>query len=201
MNRTIFLPLFLIIFLSVASYAQDKIEIALKNNTKAEIQTREQLQRLLKTYNLSKWTFTNSILIDEKSIPHSHPTLTLHTRHLKDDELLVSTFVHEQFHWFLVQNSKETDEAVKELRALFPKVPSGFPEGGEDEESTRLHLLVCYLEYRADKELFGELKARQVMDFWATDHYTWVYKTVLERPREIFNIMSKHKLIPTGRTQ
>jgi hypothetical protein len=29
--------------------------------------------------------------------------------------------------------------------------------------------------------LLGELKARQVMDFWATDHYTWIYKTVVNR--------------------
>jgi hypothetical protein len=34
------------------------------------------------------------------------------------------------------------------------------------------------------------------MDFWATDHYTWVYKAILERPRDIATIISKHKLIP-----
>ncbi|MEW6131277.1 MAG: hypothetical protein AB1757_29880 [Acidobacteriota bacterium] len=194
-----FFLLSIILFLSSTSYAQNKIEIALKNGTQAEIQTKEQLQKLLKTYDLSKWTFTNSIVIDEKSIPHSHPILILHTRHLKDDELLLSTYVHEQFHWFLVQKAKETDEAIKELRMLFPKVPVGFPEGGRDEESTYLHLLVCYLEYRADKELLGELKAKQVMDFWATDHYTWIIKTVLERQRDIFNIMLRHKLIPPKR--
>jgi hypothetical protein len=45
----------------------------------------------------------------------------------------------------------------------------------------------------------GELKAKQVMDFWAADHYTWVYKTVRDRPRNIGNIMFKHKMIPTLR--
>ena len=190
---------FTILLLSITSYAQDKLDISLKSGSQAEIQTREQLQRLLKTYDLSKWIFTKSILIDEKSIPHSHPILTLHTRHLKDDDLLLSTFVHEQLHWFLAQSDKETREAIKELRVLFPKVPVGFPVGSEDEESTYLHLLVNYLEYRADRELLGELRAKQVMDFWATDHYTWVYKTVLERTREIGNIAFKHKLIPTTR--
>jgi hypothetical protein len=34
------------------------------------------------------------------------------------------------------------------------------------------------------------------MDFWTTDHYTWVYKTILERPREIGGIVSKYKLFP-----
>jgi hypothetical protein len=77
-------------------------------------------------------------------------------------------------------------------------LPSRPPEGAQDENSTYLHLLDCYLEYRADQQLLGELKARQVMDFWATDHYTWVYKTVLERPRDIATVLAKHKLIPAA---
>ena len=44
------------------------------------------------------------------------------------------------------------------------------------------------------------MKAKQVMDFWVTDHYTWVYKTILERTRDIGNIAFKYKLIPTTRT-
>ena len=187
---------FIVLLLSITGYAQAKIDISLKNGSPGEIQTRDQLQRLLTTSDLSKWIFTRSILIDEKAIPHSHPILTLHTRHLKDDDLLLSTFVHEQLHWFLVQKDKETNEAIKDLRALFPKVPVVFPEGAGDEESTYLHLLVIYLEYRADREILGELRTKQVMDFWSGDHYTWVYKTVLERTRDIGSIAFKHKLIP-----
>jgi hypothetical protein len=198
MKKRILLTL-VMFFLGITSYAQDKIEISLKNSSREESQTRDQLQRLIKTYDLSMWIFTRSVLIDEKAIPHSHPILTLHTRHLKDDDLLLSTFVHEQLHWFLVQKDKETKEAMKDLRALFPKVPAGPPDGGADEESTYLHLLVNYLEYRADRQLLGELRAKQVMDFWASDHYTWVYKTVLERRRDIGNILFKHKLIPAAR--
>src|SRR5262249_19233398 len=171
------------------------LEIALKQGSVPEAQTKEQLLRLLKTYDVSRWIFTKSIVIDERAIPHSHPVLTLHARHLQDDELLLSTFVHEQFHWFLVQNEKERDEAIKELRAVFPTVPARGPEGVQDENSTYLHLLDCYLEYRAVQQLLGELKTRQVMEFWATDHYTWVYRTVLERPGDIAAIMTKHKLL------
>jgi len=127
MKKQILLTL-IILLLGITSYAQDKIEISLKNSSREESQTRDQLQKLLKTYDLSKWIFTKSILIDEKAIPHSHPILTLHTRHLKDDDLLLSTFVHEQLHWFLVQKDKETKEAMKDLRALFPKVSFGSPE-------------------------------------------------------------------------
>ena len=62
--------------------------------------------------------------------------------------------------------------------------------------STYLHLLVCYLEQQADLRVLGELKTKQVMAFWATDHYTWVYETVIGRSREIGQIVRDRKLIP-----
>jgi hypothetical protein len=199
MKKTVFL-LVVFLLLGITSYTQVKTDISLKNGSRAEIQTRDQLQRLLITYDLSQWIFTRSILIDEKAIPHSHPILTLHTRHLKDDDLLLSTFVHEQLHWFLVQKDQETKEAMKDLRTTFPKVPVDVPDGAGDEESTYLHLLVNYLEFRADRELLGELRTRQVFEFWAGDHYRWVYKTILERTRDVGNIAFRHKLIPSPRT-
>ena len=195
MKRIICLTL-IALCLSDAALAQGGINISVKKGTTGEQQTKDQLLRLIKTYDLTTWTFTRSIMIEEGAIPHSHPVLTLSARHVKDDELLLSTFVHEQAHWFLTQNDKATGEAKKELRVMFPRAPVNFPEGASDEESTYLHLIVIYLEYRADRELLGELKARQVMDFWATDHYTWIYKTVLEHTREIGNLALKHKLIP-----
>lgn len=177
-----------------------QLEITLKRGDQKEQQTKQQLQRLLSAYDVSKWLWTRKIEIDSdyNTIPHSHPVLTLSTRHLKDDELLLSTFVHEQLHWHLSANSRQTEEAYKELKTIFPQVPVGFPEGAKDEESSYKHLLVCYLEYQADKELLGELKARQVMEFWATDHYTWIYKTVLEQGRKIGAVVYKHKLFPAA---
>jgi hypothetical protein len=176
---------------------QDALKITLANGSKPEQQTKEQLERLLKTYDLSKWIVTRSIIVDEKTpIPHSHPGLTLSTRHIKDDELLVATFVHEQMHWFVIRDQKKLGEAIKELKVMFPKVPATGPEGANDEDSTYLHIAVNYLEYRALRELMGELKAKQILQFWTSDHYTWIYKTVLERPRDIGNIMFKYQLVP-----
>ena len=192
------------LLLSGTICAQDKFRITLKHKNDAnELKTKDQLLRLIDTYDLSdsKWIFTRDIIIDTKAIPHSHPVLTLSTRHIKDDELLLSTFVHEQAHRFLSdEKPKERDAAVEELKELFPKVPVGFPKGGKNEFSTYQHLLVCYLEYRAMRELLGELKAKQVMDFWTTDHYTWIYKTVLKRTRDIGQIAFKHKLVPGNKS-
>jgi hypothetical protein len=160
-----------------------------------EAQTRSQLQKLLQQYDCTKFIFTKEVVIDREALPHSHPVLTLHTRHLKDDELLLSTFVHEQIHWFLSERREQTTQAIQELKTVFPKAPVGFPAGGDSEESTYLHLLVNALEYRADKELLGELRARQVMDFWAKDHYTWIYHRVLEDGDKIRTVLSKYKLV------
>ncbi|HEV2859922.1 MAG TPA: hypothetical protein VGX48_02825 [Pyrinomonadaceae bacterium] len=199
--KRIFLASLLVFVLCAAARAQEKIDISLAHGSAEEAQTKAQLQRLLGAYDLSKWIFTRSVVIDERAIPHSHPTLTLSARHLKDDELLLSTFVHEQLHWLLDQREKETEAAIKELRAMFPKIPVGYPEGARDERSNYMHLLVIYLEYRADRELLGELKARQVMEFWSKDHYTWIFRTVLERPRDIGEIALKHRLIPGIRAE
>jgi hypothetical protein len=186
------------LLLSVAVCAQSKqsqIKITLKHGSLQEVQTKSQLERLLNQYDLSSYTFTQEIVIDRDAIPHSHPVLTLHTRHLKDDDLLLSTFVHEQFHWFLSQHQDQTEKAKQELRNIFPKVPVGFPEGADSEDSTYAHLLVNTLEYRADKALLGELRARQVMEFWATDHYTWIYKQVLDEGDKIRAVIRKYKLV------
>lgn len=186
--------------LPLAAWAEAGISITLEHGSPAEAATKAQLERLLGTYDLASWTFTRVVKVDERAIPHSHPVLTVHTRHGKDDELLLSTFVHEQLHWFLSGKQEETRAAVAALRKLFPKVPAEPAAGGAaDEESTYRHLLVCYLERRAGIELLGELRTKAVMDFWANDHYTWVYRTVLERYRDIGQIVFDHNLVPQRR--
>jgi hypothetical protein len=52
MKKSVSLP-FIVLLLSITSFAQDKIEISLKNSSREESQTRDQLQRLLKRYTSS----------------------------------------------------------------------------------------------------------------------------------------------------
>jgi hypothetical protein len=97
--------------------------VTLAHGTEAEAQTRDQLQRLLKTYDLSSWTWTRKVLIDQDAIPHSHPVLTLHARHLKDDLALLSTFVHEEYHWYETAHPQETAAAIAELKLRIRMFP------------------------------------------------------------------------------
>jgi hypothetical protein len=182
------------------AWGQAAIDITLKHDTAGEAQTRDQLRRLLAAYDVSPWIYTRSVVIDERAIPFSHPVLTLHTRHAKDDDLLLSTFVHEQFHWFLAERPEAREQAIADLRKLFPTVPAGGSAGARDESSTYLHLMVCYLEQQADVRLLGELKTRQVIEFWASDHYTWVYQTILSRGGDVAKVLLDRKLMPGSLT-
>jgi len=188
------LALCAVLVMGSARFAADSIEIKLRNDTDAERQTKVQLERLLNSYDLSKYTFTRQVVIDEHAIPHSHPVLSLHTRHLNSDDQLLSTYVHEQLHWYLAAHDKQTQAAEAELRKLYPKVPAGYPDGAQDEESTYLHLIDCYLELQADRHLMGPQRAAEVMQFWSGDHYRWVYKTVLQDEARIAEIVKRQNL-------
>lgn len=192
-----FLILSLFSFLQASVFCQS-ITIELKNNHPNELACKTILDGLLNKYDLSKWLFTKHIIIDYKTnIPYSHPVLTLTTRHNRDEELLLSTFIHEQLHWFV--NSKRSaafDTALLQLKIQFPNAPAGYPSGAIDSESSYTHLIVNYLEIKIMKELVGELKASQVLQFWMNDHYTWIYEQVYKKGFFIYKILMENGLMP-----
>ena len=100
---------FIFSLLVAAALASPHIDFQLQQNSEREQKTKVQMERLLETYDLRKWTFTEKVIIDEQSTPHSHPVLTLHTRHLNSDDQLLSTYVHEQLHWWLNARWKQTN--------------------------------------------------------------------------------------------
>ncbi|WP_315820850.1 hypothetical protein [Paraflavitalea speifideaquila] len=173
------------------------LNIMLKTNHPREVQTKEQLLRLMNEYDLSGWTFTNTVTIENgfNVIPHSHPILTLNTRHLRDDELLLATYLHEQLHWFL-DTAAGSEGAYKEIRTLFPHPKTAIPQGSGDSTSTWYHIMICYLEYRSLVQFIGELRTFQVINFWQQDHYTWIYKMVWDNRQKLEGIVQKHRLIP-----
>jgi len=176
--------------------ADHTISISTAHKSTREQQTAAQLDRLLRSHDVSRWAFTRTVVINEDDIPHSHPILTLHARHLDEDNLLLSTYVHEQLHWFLSAREKQMNAAAAALRAIYPRIPVGFPEGSGDEDGNYEHLVVAYLEHQAIRSLLGESKAQQVIQFWTKDHYTWIYKTVLREPEKVAAVIKAHGLLP-----
>ena len=156
--------------------------IGLANATEAEAVMAAELRALMRKYDVEPWILTRTVLIDKNQIPHSHPILTIHTRHVGEELNLLSTFVHEQLHW-LEEKPWLADfaAAMKDFEALFPDVPSAAEGGARDDQSTYRHLLVCDLEYQAMISLVGEARARKTLG--AIGHYEWIYDKVLNDPR------------------
>lgn len=169
-------------------------------NSPKEQQTRAQLQRLSSTLALDSWTLTPIVRIEAGSIPHSHPVLTLNTRHLDKDALLLATFIHEQMHWWLDRHAAATRRAKDDLRRLYPSLPVGYPRGANDEDSSYEHLLVIWLEIEGVNALLGEPAGRAVLGYWKGDHYTALYGLVDADRDKIGAIVRRRGLVftPSG---
>lgn len=199
----LFISLFFgFLFLFGSAWQQDhtKIEIMLYRGTPFEQKGREQLLRFLERYDLKPWIFTQKVIIQSWVIPHSHPILTLNTKYLYNDIRQLSTFIHEQIHWFANSKQKAVNEAIKECRQLYPEVPVGGKEGARSEYSSYLHLIICWLELDAMVHLVGEELARRTLA--EKEYYVWIYKRVLEEGDVIKAVLKKHNLIikPSGKT-
>ena len=172
------------------------VDLLVKTGTVAETRMRAVLARLVDSYDLEPWMFTRTILIDETAMPHSHPVLTVNTETADDEVMALAEFVHEQLHWFEEAHAERRDRAIEATRRPYPVVPVARPEGAGDEFSTRLHLIVCYLEYQAMKVLVGDARARASMVALSRHHYCWVYRTVLTDEPTLAAIVRAHDLVP-----
>lgn len=169
------------------------LDISLHDGNDRERRAEQQLRRLLDEHDVTPWIFTREIVIQSGVLPHSHPVLTLNTRHVDDDLRQLSTFVHEQIHWFVNADTLAAEATLAELRRLYPEVPVGRPEGARSEFSTYLHLIVCWLELDAMTRLVGAGQARKLLaDF---GQYTWNYEHVLRDTDKIGSVLRRHGLI------
>jgi len=166
-----------------------EIEITTKNDTEREKSTAVLLKEVLSEYDLSKWIFTNKVIIEQGVIPHSHPVLTLNTRSTDKKEIL-DVFVHEQLHWYVNKYPESEKNAIAEFRKRYKEVPYKNRAGARDEHSTYLHLIVCYLEYKSMISLIGKEDAKQLM--WNQNHYTWIYNKVIEDETFIGKVLKKN---------
>ena len=183
----------LLSFAPLMGFAQPRIFVALHENTSLEQKGRAQLERLLETYELDKWIFTDKVLIQSYVTPHSHPVLTLNTRYLDDDHEQLATFLHEQIHWFADEDSLKTEKIINTFKEMYPDVPVGNRQGARDSYSTYLHLMVCWLEFDAVSQLLGTEKARAILA--KKSYYQWIYARVLEDGNQLAKVIRKNKMV------
>jgi hypothetical protein len=171
---------------------QPAIKIDLAHGTDAERQTKALLEQLLVSYDLSKYSFTRQVVIEERAVNHAFPVLTLNVRFAHSADELLSSYVHEQLHWHLRARGADQQQAIVELRRMYPGAPTGLPEGADTAVSTYGHLVDCYLEIQADRQLIGPERTSAVIS--DKGHYTWIYKTVLQDEPRIAAVVRRHHL-------
>jgi hypothetical protein len=166
--------------------------IDLAHGSDRERQTKATLEQVLASYDLRKYTFTRHVIIEQGAINHAFPVLTLNARFADSPDELLSSYIHEQLHWHLRERGAYQQEAIAELRKQYPQAPVGAPEGAETSFSTYGHLIDCYLEIQADRELIGRERTDAVIR--NKGHYTWIYKTVLQDEAKIAGVVRRHGL-------
>jgi hypothetical protein len=181
-----------IILATTSVFAAEPVSIKLAHNTGRERQASEQLQKVIASYDLRKYTFTREVVIEERAIAHAFPVLTLNARFANSPDELLSSFIHEQLHWYLREHHMQTEDAITQLREFYPRVPVGGTEGADSLYSTYGHLVDCYLEIQADRQLIGEERTMAVIK--DKGHYTWIYKTDLDDEARIGAIIKNEHL-------
>lgn len=150
-----------------------------RSDLESEKLMKQRLEALWNKYDLEPYVYTKKVKIQQGVIPHSHPILALSTNLDTETELL-STFLHEQMHWYSLTDHKGFEAAAKELLKKYPKVPSELPEGAGSEQSTFLHLGICYLEFHTLAKVIGKEAAKDHFNYKTTQYYRWVYRTILK---------------------
>ena len=182
----------LLAVVSTLSFAADSVKVDTNRNTDRERQTKTELEKIIASYDLSKYVFTRKVVIEEKAMNHAFPALTLNVRFLNSDDELLSSFLHEQLHWYLRDHSRDMEAAVAQLKRFYPRVPVGLPEGADTEYSTYGHLVDCYLEIQADRALIGRERTDAVIR--KKPWYLWIYKTEIEDEPRIAAVVKAHRL-------
>lgn len=175
-----------------SALAADSVSIQLAHHTPREMQTAQALKQILASYDLHKYIFTRDVVIEERAMNHAFPVLTLNARFADSPDELLSSFVHEQLHWHLRIHDSDQKAAIFELRQMYPTAPVGLPEGADSAYSTYGHLVDCYLEIQADRELIGPKRTEEVIK--NKPWYTWIYKTVLRDEPRIRAVVQEHSL-------
>ena len=173
------------------SFAQ-AIKIDLAQGSERERQTKTRLEQVIASYDLRRYTFTREVMIEERAINHAFPVLTLNARFANSSDELLSSYLHEQLHWYLREHNSQQQQTIGELRRMYPNAPVGMPEGAETAYSTYGHLVDCYLEIQADRQLIGAERTQEVIK--NKGHYTWIYKTVLQDEKKIAALVASHHL-------
>lgn len=150
--------------------------------------TTQNLVHLTKIYDTQKFTYQKSIKV-KSGVPATHyPVITLNTRFAENPHKILSAFMHEQFHWWLILNSQKARVAIQKLKVLYPQL--------KDHQ----HLIVCSLEYRAMVQFVGQQTAFSIIQdlIFKDKIFPWYHNQVLQNGEGIRKVIKEAGLMPPG---
>lgn len=175
-----------------------RVDIDLGEAEREADRIRTWLIALRRRHDLARFEYTRHVRIVPAGATYSHPILTLGTRFTETEDLLLSTYLHEQMHWYLwLLGGPDHDPVAPffdELVRRYPQAPIWLPEGARSYEQTYMHLVVCWLEVEAAAELIGRARANRILDTqWG---YRWIYRTVIADRDSLGDLFTEHGLYP-----
>jgi hypothetical protein len=174
-----------------------EITLDLESVRRSAERVRETLTVLRRRFDLSPFEYSKRVRISPLEIPHSHPIITLNT--FASDELgVLSTYLHEQMHWYLTWYGQTWPapwrELTKALHARYPDAPADPPEAAPDAFSTFMHLIINWLEIEATARFIAREKV--IAYARARPFYRWMYRIVIEDWEALGALYAAHKLLP-----
>jgi len=175
-----------------------RIDLDLDHARREAERVQGMLQALRRRHDLSRYEYTRLVRLVPGSDTYSHPILTLGNRFAENEDLLLSTYLHEQMHWYLwYLGTPEFDPVapfLDELVRRYPEAPTDLPDGARSYEATYLHLVINWLEVAATSEFIGRVRACAVAEAQRT--YRWIYRTVLRDWDQLAELFDRHGLTP-----
>ena len=175
-----------------------RIDIDLDHARREGDRVRDMLAALRRRHDLARYEFTRMVRIVPGGDTHAHPILTLGNRFARNEDELLSTYLHEQMHWYLWHLGTPEHDMVApfmdELVRRYPDAPTSPPDGALGFDATYLHLVVNWLEIAATAELIGRERAVAVARTQRS--YRWIYRTVLRDWDPLAELYERHDVVP-----
>jgi hypothetical protein len=175
-----------------------RIDIDLDHARREGDRVRDMLAALRRRHDVARYEYTSAVRIVPGGDTFAQPVLTLGNRFTSSEDELLSTYLHEQMHWYLwYLGTPERDMVapfMDELVRRYPDAPTGPPDGALGYDATYLHLVVNWLEVAATAEFIGRERAVAVAR--AQRSYRWIYRTVLKDWDRLGELYERHDIVP-----
>ena len=182
----------LLLLPALTSAQTPKLNLTCRYYSTRELRKRQQIERLAARYDLTKYTITRDILIEERVFSHALPTLTLNLMFLDNDDRALGVYLHEQAHRLLHdRHPGKAKDMPAELKRMYPDLKFE-PEGREaNERGSYIHLAVIMLEWQALEDLIGVERAQSVMKYGRQHYYKELFATVIDNRKQMEDFLKR----------